>query len=260
MTAAALHQSTAMSARQLRALARQPMYMAVTVVQPLIWLLLFGALFKRVTDLPGFGHGVSYIDYLTPGMVVMSAMFSAGWNGMAMLNDLQRGVLDRFLTTPARRGPLVAGPLMQAVIVVLIQSVVLLVLGAIAGASFPGGVVGIAVLLVAAGLLGAAMAGLSNALALITRQEESLIGAVQFLVLPLSFLSSIFIAQALLPGWIADVAKVNPVNWAIEAARSALSSDVDWGLVLPRLGGLAAIAVLAGWWATRAFRAYQRAL
>ena len=82
-----VQQSRAISARQLRALVRQPMYVAVTIVQPLIWLLLFGALFKRVTELPGFTSG-SYIDYLTPGMVVMSALFSAGWNGMAMLTDL----------------------------------------------------------------------------------------------------------------------------------------------------------------------------
>lgn len=256
---ALVQQSTAMSARQLRALVRQPMYVAITIVQPLIWLLLFGALFKRVTDLPGFAQG-SYIDYLTPGMVVMSALFSAGWNGMAMLNDINGGVLDRFLTTPARRGPLVAGPLLQAVIVVLIQSVVIILVGAAAGASLSGGATGIAVLLACAGLLGAGMAGFSNALALITRQEESLIGAVQFLVLPLAFLSSIFMADALLPGWIADVARFNPVNWAIEAARSALSTNVDWGLVLPRLGGLAALALLTGWWATRAFRAYQRSL
>jgi ABC-2 type transport system permease protein len=248
-----------MSARQLRALVRQPMYVAVTLVQPLIWLILFGSLFKRVVDLPGFTSG-SYIDYLTPGMVVMSALFSAGWNGMAMLTDLQGGVLDRFLTTPARRGPLVAGPLLQSVIVVMIQSVVIIVLGAVAGASFPGGVLGILVLLLVAGLLGAAMAGLSNGIALITRQEESLIGAVQFLVLPLAFLSSIFMAPSLLPGWIADVAKANPVNWAIEAARSALSDSVDWGLVLPRVGALVLLAALSGWWATRAFRAYQRSL
>jgi ABC-2 type transport system permease protein len=248
---AVLQQSVAMSARQLRTLIRQPMYVALTLIQPLIWLLLFGSLFKRVVDLPGFSSG-SYIADITPGLVVM--------NGMAMLTDLQGGVLDRFLTTPARRGPLVAGPLLQSVIVVLIQSVVIILLGAIAGASFPGGVVGILVLLVVACLLGAAMAGLSNALALITRQEESLIGAVQFLVLPLAFLSSIFMAPALLPGWIADVAKANPVNWAIEAGRSALGENVDWGLVLPRVGALVLLAVVSGLWATRAFRAYQRSL
>jgi ABC-2 type transport system permease protein len=256
---AALQQSLAITARQLRAMVRQPVYVAVTLVQPIIWLLLFGALFKSVVDLPGFA-AESYVDYLTPGIVIMSALFSAGWNGMGMLNDLQRGVLDRFLTTPARRGPLIAGPLLQAVTIVLIQSLVIIGIGAAVGASFPGGPVGIAVLLVVAGLLAAAMAGLSNGLALITRQEESLVGAVQFLVLPLTFLSTVFMAPALLPGWIADVAKANPVNWAIEAGRSALGDDVDWGLVAPRMAGLVALALLSGWFATRAFRAYQRAL
>jgi ABC-2 type transport system permease protein len=258
MTAIA-QQSLAITARQLRAMVRQPIYVAVTLVQPVIWLLLFGALFKRVVELPGFAAD-SYVDYLTPGIVIMSALFSAGWNGMGMLNDLQRGVLDRFLTTPARRGPLVAGPLLQAVTIVLIQSLIIIGLGAVVGASFPGGVLGIAVLLVVAGLLAAAMAGLSNGLALITRQEESLVGAVQFLVLPLTFLSTVFMAPALLPGWIADVARFNPVNWAIEAGRSALSSDIDWGLVAPRMAGLAVLALLSGWYATRAFRAYQRSL
>jgi ABC-2 type transport system permease protein len=256
---AALEQSLAISARQLRALVRQPIYVAVTLVQPVIWLLLFGALFKRVVDLPGFGSD-SYVDFLTPGIVIMSALFSAGWNGMGMLNDLQRGVLDRFLTTPARRGPLIAGPLLQAVAIALIQSLVIIGLAAVVGASFPGGVVGIAVLLLVAGLLAAAMAGLSNGIALITRQEESLVGTVQLLVLPLTFLSTAFMAPALLPGWIGDVAKANPINWAIEAGRSALATDPDWGLVLPRLGALLVLAVLSGWFATRAFRAYQRAL
>jgi ABC-2 type transport system permease protein len=116
------------------------------------------------------------------------------------------------------------------------------------------------VLFVSAALLAAGFAGLSNALALVTRQEESLIGAVQMLALPLTFLSTVFMAHALLPGWIADVAKANPVNWAIEASRSALSAHVDWQLVLPRLGGLVALAVLGAWLATRAFRAYQRSL
>ena len=256
---AVLRQSLALTARQLRALWRQPVYVAVTLVQPVIWLLLFGALFKRVVDLPGFATD-SYVDYLTPGVVIMSALFSAGWNGMGMLNDLQRGVLDRFLTTPARRGPLVAGPLTQSVVIVLIQSLVIIALGAIVGATFPGGVGGIAILLACAGLLAAAMAGLSNGLALITRQEESLVGAVQFLVLPLTFLSTVFMAPALLPGWIGDVARFNPVNWAIEAGRSALSADVDWGLVAVRMGGLLLLAVLSGLYATQAFRAYQRSL
>ena len=71
-----------MTTRHLRNLARQPWWIAITLVQPIIWLLLFGALFKAVTQIPGFS-GRSYIDYLTPGVVVMLAVSSAGWTGIA---------------------------------------------------------------------------------------------------------------------------------------------------------------------------------
>ena len=64
--------------RYLRAFIRQPAWVAITLVQPVIWLLLFGALFKSVVDIPGFKGG-SYIDYLAPGVVVMTAISSAGW-------------------------------------------------------------------------------------------------------------------------------------------------------------------------------------
>ena len=72
-------------------------------MQPLIWLLLFGALFKAVTQIPGFGGG-SYIDYLTPGVVVMLAVSSAGWTGMGFIEDMNSGVMDRMLVSPAGAG------------------------------------------------------------------------------------------------------------------------------------------------------------
>ena len=88
-----------MTVRHLRALWRQPWWIVVTLIQPIIWLLLYGALFKRVVEIPGF-HGGSYIEFLTPGVVVMTAFFSAGWGGMAMIEDIDRGVIDRFLVSP----------------------------------------------------------------------------------------------------------------------------------------------------------------
>src|ERR671933_904973 len=120
MTAIAFH-SRNMTLRWLRALWRQPWYVAVTLVQPVIWLLLFGALFKRVVQIPGF-QGDSYIDFLTPGIVVMTALFSSGWNGMGMIEDLDRGVMDRFLVSPVSRAPLIIGPLAQVSISIAVQS------------------------------------------------------------------------------------------------------------------------------------------
>jgi ABC-2 type transport system permease protein len=97
----AVRQTFALTARQLLALWRQPWFVAITLVQPIIWLHLFGAMFKKVVEIPGF-HDGSYIELLTPGIVVMSALFSAGWHGMGLINMLERGAMDRFLVSPLR--------------------------------------------------------------------------------------------------------------------------------------------------------------
>lgn len=109
-------------------------------------------------------------------------------------------------------------------------------------------------------LLLAAFASLSNGLAVLTRQRETLIGAVSAVVLPLTFLSSALMQQSLVPGWISSIAKFNPVNWATEAGRSAAMEKIDWGLVGSRLGLLAALALLCAVFVTRAFGVYQRSL
>ena len=74
------------TARHVRALVRQPYFLVITLVQPVIWLLLFGQLFKRVVEIPGFSGG-TYIDFLTPGVVVMTVLFSSGWAGMAFIEN-----------------------------------------------------------------------------------------------------------------------------------------------------------------------------
>ena len=242
--------------RDLRALWRQPWFVAVTLVQPLIWLLLFGELFESMADLPGFGDE-SYIAYLAPGIVVMSALFSSGWSGMATIEDINRGVTDRLLVSPVRRGALIGGRVAQAAVVIVLQSLIMVLIALAVGASFAGGVLGVIVLILLAALLGSALAALSNALALVTRQEESLIGAVTFLVLPLTFLSTALVSESLMPGWMQTVAAVNPVDWAIEAGRSATAASPDWGLIARDAGLLAALLALCGGLATRAFRSYQ---
>ena len=256
---AALAQTRSMTLRHLRELWRQPWYVAITLVQPIVWLLLFGALFERVVQIPGFGGG-DYVDFLTPGIVVMTALFTAGWLGMGVIEDLNRGVMDRFLVSPVSRGSLIAGRLGQLAITIAIQSVIVVGLGLAVGASFGGGIAGVAVLIAASVLLAWAVGALSIALALVARQEETLIGAVQFVVLPATFLSAGLMKQDLAPGWVQAVARFNPVNWAVDAGRTTLGTGVDWGLVLSRLGLLSLLAVVCGWVATRAFRAYQRSV
>jgi ABC-2 type transport system permease protein len=245
--------------RNVRRLLRQPAWVAITLIQPMIWLLLFGALFKRVVEIPGF-HGGSYIEFLTPGVIVMTAISSAGWNGMAFIDDMRSGVMDRMLSSPVWRGALNVGSLVYGALVTVVQSLIIVGVGLAIGAHFPNGVAGIAALILVACLLSMSFGALSNALALVVRQEETLIAAVTSILLPLTFLSSAFMQANLVPSWIHQVSRFNPVNWAAQAGRTAALGPSDWGLVGERIGLLAVLLLVSTFLATAAFRAYQRSL
>jgi ABC-2 type transport system permease protein len=254
-----VRQTGYMTLRHLRELWRQPWFVGAALIQPIVWLLLFGALFKRVIEIPGF-HGTSYIAFLAPGIVVMTAVFNSAWSGMALIDDLNRGVTARFLVTPVRRHALISGRLFKEVVGVVIQSLIIVALALLVGGTFSGGVAGVAALFAVAALLGCAFAAVSNGFALIMRQEEALIGAVQFFVLPLTFLSSTFLQTNLMPHWIQRVADFNPVNWAVVAGRGATSRHPDWGIIGSRAGFLAVLLLACLAFATRAFRSYQRSV
>jgi len=245
--------------RNVRRLLRQPAWVAVTLIQPMIWLLLFSALFKSVVDIPGY-HGSSYIEYLTPGVIIMTAISSAGWNGMAFIDDMRSGVMDRMLASPVWRGSLNLGNLVYAALTTTIQSLIIIGVGLAIGAHFENGVWGVAILILVACLIAAGFAALSNALALVVRQEETLIATVTSIILPLTFLSGTFMQLQLVPTWIQHIARFNPVNWAAQAGRSAAIYQTDWSLVLSRIGLLTGLLLIASFLATRAFRSYQRSL
>jgi len=252
-----LTHSLYMAQRHLRNLSRQPWWIAISLVQPIVWLVLYGQLFKRVVELPGF-NATSYISFVTPGVVIMSALFGGGWNGMGVIMDMNAGVMDRLLVSPINRAAIIIGRIISMSVASLVQSVILIGLGFFFGARFAGGLPGIIVLFLCAILLGAPFAALSNALALAVRRHESVIGASNFILMPLLFLSPVFMARNVMPDWIRFVSQFNPVNWSIEAARAALSAHTDWGFVLLRIAGLLVFAVFSGWLATGAFRTYQR--
>lgn len=255
----ALADTAHMTVRHVMELWRQPVWIFVTLVQPVIWLLLFGALFGTVTDIPGFASN-DYIQFLAPGVVIMTAFFSAGWSGMGIIEDFNRGVLDRFLVSPVRRSSLITGRLVQNSINIVVQTLIIVVLALIVGAEFANGVVGVLVTCAVAVLVGAGFGAISNGLALLTRREETLIAVMQFFMLPLSFLSTTFMQEDLMPDWMQVIADFNPVNWAVEAARGALSASPDWASIAGWTGLLVAFLVASLLFAVRAFRAYQRSV
>ena len=243
--------------RHIRTTLRIPVWIVVTLVQPFIWLALYGQLFRRVVDIPGFG-ATSYIQYLTPGVVIMTALFGAMWSGMGLVQDLNEGIVDRLLTTPVSRGALIVARVLHAALTVAVQSFIILLAGMAFGARFPGGVGGFLAILLLAALLASGIAGLSTCLALLTRREETLIAILQFFGMPLTFLSTAFMASALMPRWIRMIAKGNPVNWSVNAARDAMLGQ-NWSNVWGYGALLTIFALVTCALATQAFTFYRRA-
>jgi ABC-2 type transport system permease protein len=100
----------------------------------------------------------------------------------------------------------------------------------------------------------------SNTVGMLARQRETIIGINTFLLLPLTFLSSAFMVTALMPHWMRNVADGNPVNWALEAGRAAMSASADWSRVLAWGGGLALLAAGVTALSVLTFRAYQKSV
>src|SRR6266571_3161682 len=226
MTAIASH-TTWMTGRQIRAIARQPAYLVIMLIQPVIWLFLFGSLFRKVVELPGFGTA-SYLDYLVPGVVIMSALSASMWSGMTVLEEIDRGIMDRFLVLPLHRSAIINASAVMQALICAVQSVIIILLGWAGGAHYAGGITGLVVLVFTAVLV-----------------------AIVF---------SAFMAESLMPHWMRVVANCNPVNWALEAGRSAMTANPDWARVGLQGGGLAVLAIAVTALSVLMFRAYQKSV
>jgi ABC-2 type transport system permease protein len=248
-----------MVVRQARNLMREPIWIALILIQPMVWLILYGQLFKNVTKLGGFGTS-SYITFLAPAIVVMNAFFGATWSGMAMINDLDHKVVERFLATPASRFAIVLSQIARSALIAAIQAVVILLVSLALGVRVHTGALGWIVIILVAILVNSAFAGFSQAIALLTRREATMIAVANFIGLPLLFLSTTMIAKAQMPGWMQEVAKFNPVDWGVKAAREVVLPGTSWSRVGIYLLLLFALSTLTATWATRTFRQYQRSL
>lgn len=250
-----------LTGRRLHAIVRQPTLVVGTLVQPAIWLFLFGQLFRKVVEIPGFGaSGGSYLDYLIPGIVAMNAMNASMWAGIGMVEEIDRGTLNRFLVSPARRVAIMNANVAELAVTTTFQTLIIMLLGRLGGARYPGGVTGAAVLVAVSILLATVFGSLSNAVGMLLREREAIIGINVFFMLPLTFLSTAFMAKRLMPGWIRAVAAGNPLDWAVQAGRSALSAHADWSAVTARVGGLLALSVVCVAVSVATFRVYQKSV
>jgi ABC-2 type transport system permease protein len=247
-----------MVVRQLRNLMREPIWIALMVIQPLIWLLLYGQLFSRVGALRGGAD--SYVQFLAPGIICMNAFFGGSWSGMAMISDLDRHVIDRFLAAPVSRLAIILSQVVRAGITAMLQALLLLLLGLALGVRVHGGALGWVVVFAASALLAMLFAGFSHGIALLVRKEASMIAAANFVGLPLMFISAILIPPRQMPSWIAQLSRFNPVNWGVHAARNAVVAGGNWGATGGYLLLLVAATAATSLFATWCFRAYQRSI
>jgi len=234
------------------------MILAMGVIQPVIWLFLFGEMFHKIIDIPGFGFQGSYLAYLIPGIVAMNAMSGNMWAGMAMIEEIDRGTLNRFLVTPASRLAIMNASVVEQAVSTTIQTLIIVLLGYAGGARYPGGALGIVILVIASVEVGVLWGALSNMTGMLVQVREAIIGVYTFFMLPLMFLSSAFIQPGFLPGWMQAIASRNPLNWEVQIGRSALSADPDWAAIALRAGGLLALAVIAVAISVTTFRKYAR--
>ena len=212
--------------RHLRTQIRIPVWIFINLVQPILWLLLFPQIFKSVSSLPGIGG--DYLQFLAPGVVVMTVLFGSAWAGMGMLQDIDLGILSKMLATPVTRISIVASRVFASMALLVVQALIIFIIAFIMGVDIVTGAPGVLFAIFIISLLGLGFAAFSNGLALLLRRPEPLIGVINFIVLPTVFLSSTMMPGQLLPDWLDTVRQFNPVDYAVVGVRSLVLDGYVW--------------------------------
>ena len=238
-------------AKYMRITLRMPMWTLFGLIQPLIWLVIFGELFRNMTQLSGFPAG-SYIEFLTPGILVMTVLFGSSWSGVSLLREINFGTINKVLVTPVKRLSIVLSRVIHSAVTVMIQILVIISLAMFMGARIKGGLTGFLIVLGTILLLAVGFAALSNGFAMTLKREEPLVVVGNMMTLPLMFLSSAFVPQAMMPDWIRYLTVLNPVSYAVDAVRMSLNGDYSIPFLVSFLM-VVLFTAAAMIWATRTF-------
>jgi ABC-2 type transport system permease protein len=230
---------------------RNPMWVAFGLLQPILYLLLFGPLLVKLDATPGFPGHDSWQVFI-PGLLVNQAVFGCAFTGYGILAERRAGVLDRLKTAPVSQLALLAGRIARDVTVLLVQGLLLTGGALLMGLRAPAGGVAIAFALIA--VLGTGVSAFSYGLALRLRNEEAFSSMLNSLMLPLLLLSGVLLPMTLAPKWLSVLADVNPLSHVVSSERALFHG----GLVTSVVGIGALVAVLcvafAGVYGARAFR------
>ncbi|MGH2813400.1 MAG: ABC transporter permease [Actinomycetota bacterium] len=239
--------------RNLKRLVRIPILVFFSLFQPLLFLLLFGQIFKRIADLPGFPAD-SYLAFFAPSVVMLTALNSAFQSGMGTVEDLESGFLDKMLTAPIRRSAVLLGKALSDGTRMTIQAGIVIVVAYLMGFRMETGILGILLSLVVAATFGIAWSGISNIVALRTRNSEVTMILGILVTFPVLFMSTAMMPQFLLPEWLDTVSRWNPASYVIEAIRALANSGFEWREIGEAFGIVAILAMLTFTGAVRLFR------
>ena len=235
--------------RQLRMNLRNPAWVIIGAVQPVLYLLLFGPLLEPLID--QFGATNAY-TFFVPGMLVQLGIFGAFFAGFSLIGEWREGVIEAERVTPASRTALLVGRLYRDLLQLLVQAMILIALGYAMGmaAPFQGIVLGTVLTL----LIGGACAAASNALALTTKSEDVMAPVINMVMMPVLLLSGILLPMTIGPTWLETASDFMPIRHVVDAVRSSFGGDfASSGLLWGSLWALSLFAV-AVWWGTATFR------
>lgn len=233
-----MKQSVMVGERGIRHLLHHPISMIFTLFTPLVWLLLFGNLFKSVTQIPGFPAN-NYMSYVLGGVLGILILSVCTFNASNVVFDKVSGFFAKLLSFPIPRLSIAMGYAIDTLVQTLILVTLLLVVGLIAGGGLAAGWVGFLLILWLSLLFGFAMTCLGLSMALVAPTAWEFFGMINFIELPMIFTSSALFPQAFMPGWLKVISMVNPLNYYVNGVRSLVVNGLDWYQV-----GIATLALL----------------
>lgn len=247
--AAFVRESTIVFRRQLRMNLRNPAWVIIGALQPILYLLLFGPLLEPLVDQFGFANAYTFF---VPGMLVQLGLFGAFFAGFGLIAEWREGVVEAERVTPANRTALLVGRLMRDELQLLVQALILVGLGYALGMRAPlhGVVLGVALTL----LIGGACAAASNALALTTKSEDVMAPVINMVMMPVLLLSGILLPMTLGAAWLQSVASAMPTKHVVDAVRTSFAGEFAGSMLFWGVGWTVLLFGLALWWGTATFR------
>jgi ABC-2 type transport system permease protein len=243
----AVHDTMIIFRRQLRLGLRNPAWIIIGLLQPVLYLVLFGPLLKPLSKQLGTSNAYAVF---VPGLLIQLGLFGALFTGFELVAEWRAGVIEAQRVTPASRTALLLGRVLRDVLELFVQGIVLIALAYAFGlrASFGGMLFGLALML----LLGTSCAALSDMIGLLTKSEEVLAPTLNSIALPVMLLSGILLPISLGPKWLQHLSDIVPTSHIVTAIRAAFVGHFGMTVVWGSLWAIALCAVCL-YFGTRAF-------